>query len=112
MDGRDFSLRLKKIKAEVLAFKQYQKSGVGRADFYRYEFGKDQPWLISGETLTVKFYFNSTTQPIFQIFYIAGIISINWSAGVLTISSGAIILQNEIITIAQRPYNVVEEVTP
>lgn len=111
MDGRDFSLRLKKIKAEVLAFKQYQKSGVGRADFYRYEFGKDQPSLLYSDTLTVKFYFNITTQPIFQIFYLAGTMSVNWSAGVLTISGGVVILRNRVITIAQRPYDVVVEVT-
>ena len=112
MDGRDFSLRLKKIKAEVLAYKQYQKSGVGRADFYRYYIRKGQPPLLSGETLTIKLYFNSTTQPMLQLFYIIGAKTVSWSSGVLTISGAAIILQHNVITIAQRPYNVVEEVTP
>lgn len=33
MDARDFSLRLKKIKAEALAMKQAHRYGLGRADF-------------------------------------------------------------------------------
>lgn len=33
MDGRDFSLRLKKIKAEVLALKQAHAYGLNRTDF-------------------------------------------------------------------------------
>lgn len=35
MNAKDFIHRLKQIKAEILAFKQYKKIGVGRADFPR-----------------------------------------------------------------------------
>lgn len=34
MDGRDFAIRLKKIKAEVLALKQAHKYGLNRSSFY------------------------------------------------------------------------------
>lgn len=68
MDGRDFSLRLKKIKAEMLALKQAYKYGLGRADF---------PEVVLSHTFTsagdfgarITIDFGNTTQvPFIQIY--------------------------------------------
>lgn len=103
-NSKDFSVRLKKIKAEVLAYKQFQKSGAGRADFYRYKF----PFNLTppGQYLIAKFYFNTSEQPMFKLYSSFSNKTVNWNDGVLTIKDNAALIGGEIIVIANTPYEV------
>lgn len=68
MDAKDFVKKLKDIKAEVLAFKQYKKIGVGRADFPKIIL--TQPIQTTGVynmRLTIEFE-NAATLPYMQFY--------------------------------------------
>lgn len=71
MDERDFSTRLKDIKAEVLALKQSFKRGLGRADFPSEEINLTSPGDCSLR-LTVVFTDNIVELPFLQIWINGG----------------------------------------
>lgn len=105
MDGKDFAVRLKKIKAEILAYKQLQKSGAGRADFYRYKFPSynfDEP----NQKVIVKFHFNVDEQPMFQLYGSAYLKTVAWNDGILTIKAIRLLIANDVIVIARVPTEV------
>lgn len=67
MNAKDFIHRLKQIKAEILAFKQYKKIGVGRADFPRVVVSVPIPAEATYNfRLTIEFE-NASTLPFMQI---------------------------------------------
>ena len=78
MDGRDFSIRLKKIKAEVLAMKQAHDYGLSRTDF---SFARADA-SVSSSTFKIRFTLTITfdTQLNNEPFYV-------WSNDVDTIIS-------------------------
>lgn len=86
MDGKDFSIRLKKIKAEVLAMKQAHDYGLGRTDLVRIWWNYEYEPAVSGElTITIVFTDKITEIPYFQIFGASDIDSVSFSNHTMTI---------------------------
>lgn len=87
MDAKDFTIRLKKIKAEILALKQSYKYGIGRADFVFNKFYKTFD-TTGQKNMRLTASFNSDTMPFCQLWvdnlYFDNIL-VNWASGVLTV---------------------------
>lgn len=68
MDGKDFAVRLKKIKAEILALKQSYRHGISTADFFHKNVTYHSSSEASEITLrcTIKYETGSNEMP-FQI---------------------------------------------
>lgn len=67
MDGRDFSLRLKKIKAEVLALKQSHDFGLNRTNFDRRYIEESVSSAGVNFKLVILFDTRDTSQPYIQM---------------------------------------------
>ena len=70
MNKVDFTTRVKRIKAELLALKQVHEYGLGRVDLPTYTFNQSFPPADAQKTLTLVLSFLKTTsQPMVQYDY-------------------------------------------
>lgn len=87
MDGRDFAIRLKKIKAEVLALKQSHDYGVAQTDFPSYKVNMPIDYSNPNK-IQVTAVFASDNMPYFSVLgSLITLPDITWNNGTLTYTS-------------------------